>query len=252
MTTYNIVNPAAMQAGQPEDISIVLANLQTIAAIINGSLDDANLSPAAAIAASKLAGYPNDPLKVLIGDGSWGSPAGSAGYGTVLPATPADGREYILVDSLTNPTYAWRFRYNAGSSSPYKWEFIGGTEANAYISPDQTLTTTGAWTDLATVGPSFVVPRAGDYDISISAAGYNSAANIQSYIGAGIGAWTTPGLAIVQVSRIAAQLDTAYFGSVRLAALASGAEIRMRYYLVAASTVHYSARRLTVVPVRVG
>ena len=50
-----------------------------------------------------------------------------AGYGTILPASPIDGQEYTLVDSLTNPSYQWRFRWNAGSSSAYKWEFVGGT-----------------------------------------------------------------------------------------------------------------------------
>ena len=42
-------------------------------------------------------------------------------YGTTLPASPVDGQEAILVDSVTNPTYQWRFRYNAGSTSAYKW-----------------------------------------------------------------------------------------------------------------------------------
>jgi hypothetical protein len=69
-------------------------------------------------------------------------------YGTTLPAAPFDGQEAILVDSLTNPNYQWRFRYNAGSSSAYKWEFIGGPpKFTAGVSP-----TTG-----------IVAPRAGDY-----------------------------------------------------------------------------------------
>jgi len=168
MTTYNIVNPAGMVAGQPEDISIVLANLQTIAAIINGSLDDANLSPSAAIAASKLAGYPGDVAKVLKGDGTWAAIAATTSYGTALPATPTDGREHILVDSLTAPTYQWHFRYNAGATGPYKWEYVGGTPFFHAVDVTENMATVGPQ-DLATVGPQFTVPRDGEYFFEISA-----------------------------------------------------------------------------------
>ena len=75
MTAYNVINPSSMQAGQPEDISVVLSNLNAIAAVINGGLDNSNLSAAAAIVASKLAGYPSDGTKFLKGDGTWAAPA---------------------------------------------------------------------------------------------------------------------------------------------------------------------------------
>jgi hypothetical protein len=55
MTTYNVVSPSAMVAGQPEDVSVVLANFNAIAAILNGNLDNGNLNAAAAIVASKIA-----------------------------------------------------------------------------------------------------------------------------------------------------------------------------------------------------
>jgi len=42
------------------------------------------------------------------------APAPSIPYGTSLPTAPVDGQEAVLVDSVTNPTYQWRFRYNAG------------------------------------------------------------------------------------------------------------------------------------------
>src|SRR6516164_9624771 len=61
--------------------------------------------------------YPNPTLKIP--------------YGTTLPASPVDGQEAILVDSITNPTYQWRLRYNAGSTSAYKWEFVGGPDSSA-------------------------------------------------------------------------------------------------------------------------
>src|SRR5262245_16485484 len=86
-------------------------------------------------------------------------------YGTSFPASPADGAEFVLVDSVTAPTYTWRFRYNAGSTSPYKWEYIGGTPARHDIQTDQLVQSTTP-ADLATVGPTLTIPRAGDYDVA--------------------------------------------------------------------------------------
>src|SRR5215471_18677620 len=82
MGTYNIVNPAALVAGQPEDISVLLANLQAIQSVLNGGVDNSNIAAAAAIVASKIAGYPSDATKYLRGDGTWG----------IVPPPVATGR----------------------------------------------------------------------------------------------------------------------------------------------------------------
>jgi len=84
-------------------------------------------------------------------------------YGTSFPTSPWIGQEYILVDSTSNPSYQWRFRYNYFSSSSYKWEFIGGTPRHATAS-------IGGWSAIGAAGwtgnnPTFTLPRAGDYDI---------------------------------------------------------------------------------------
>jgi len=71
MTTYNVVSPGAMVAGQAEDISVILSNFQAIAAVLNGNLDNSNLAPGAAIVPSKLAGYPALSSVFLRGDGAW-------------------------------------------------------------------------------------------------------------------------------------------------------------------------------------
>jgi hypothetical protein len=60
------------------------------------------------------------------------------GYSTSLPGSPYDGQVYTLVDSTTTPTYQWTFRYNAGSSSSFKWEFVGGAPAYAAVETAQT------------------------------------------------------------------------------------------------------------------
>ena|SRR5215831_8195847 len=98
----------------------------------------------------------------------WPPASGGASYGTTLPSNPVDGQEAVLVDSVTNPTYQWRFRYNAGSTSAYKWEFVGGSGVVAeYSTPPQTISPAGAWTTVPQ--PSFTIPRAGEYAMSLSA-----------------------------------------------------------------------------------
>ena len=41
------------------------------------------------------------------------------------PGLPVDGQEFTLVDSLTAPTYSWRFRYMASMTDSYKWVLSG-------------------------------------------------------------------------------------------------------------------------------
>ena len=78
MTAFNVVNRASMVAGQPEDISPVLANFDALAALLNGNLDNSNFNAAGALALSKLAGYPTDGTKFARGDGTWAAPSGGA------------------------------------------------------------------------------------------------------------------------------------------------------------------------------
>jgi hypothetical protein len=82
----------------------------------------------------------------------WPGGTSPLAYGTSLPASPYDGQEAILVDSTTNPTYFWRFRYNAGSVNAYKWEFIGGPWLTIYVDTGEATTSTTP-VDLATIGP---------------------------------------------------------------------------------------------------
>jgi len=89
--------------------------------------------------------------------------AADAGFGTAFPTTPVDGMEFTLVDSLTAPTYAWRFRYVASITDAYKWVFVGGSPMHAEASASQSTTST-SFVDL-TGGPSLVLPRTGIYEV---------------------------------------------------------------------------------------
>lgn len=122
LTTYNIVSPGALVAGQPEDISVVLANFQAIATILNGGIDNANINAAAAIALSKLAGYPSDATKFARGDGSWASPPASAGGFIDLRnprITSLAGNSFFTTLGLTD----WDFGH---------WEFVKDVDGKVY------------------------------------------------------------------------------------------------------------------------
>jgi hypothetical protein len=93
-------------------------------------------------------------------------PPGEA-YGTSLPASPSDGQSAVLVDSTTNPTYTWRFRYNNGSTSAYKWEFVGGVPwAASYLGATQAISTVGSY---VVALPQLTLPRAGEYVFDLTA-----------------------------------------------------------------------------------
>jgi hypothetical protein len=172
----------------------------------------------------------------------------TASYGTTLPGSPVDGQEAILVDSTTNPTYQWRFRYNTGSSSAYKWECVGGVPARVSVVTDESMATSSAWVDLATVGPSFVVPRAGDYDVLFGSDCYVNTTTGQLFIGPAIAAGT-PGTNIGFVASTSQQ--NLGWSEFRMIGLSASNEIRLRYFQSSALTAHWVARRIGVIPVRV-
>jgi hypothetical protein len=176
--------------------------------------------------------------------------ANAHGHGTSLPASPVDGQEYVLVDSLTNPSYQWRLRYNAGSTSSYKWEFVGGAEAAVVVFTAETTTTLGSWVNVATVGPAFTVPRAGDYLLAFGAFLSKTAADIQVGVGVGIGDFASPD-AQAFISSYAANASLTPYGSRRRDALAASSALRLKYYQSTAGTLTVQNRWLFVKPMRV-
>lgn len=81
-----------------------------------------------------------------------------------LPASPYDGMEVILTDSLTAPTYAWRMRYCAGIADAYKWVCLGGTPKLVRVETDYP----------ANAILSTNVPNAGYYNLGNGATIYDA------------------------------------------------------------------------------
>jgi hypothetical protein len=171
-------------------------------------------------------------------------------YGTTLPANAVDGQEAILVDSLTAPTYRFRFRFNAQSSSPYKWEYVGGTDFWQRVNTNEGTATAGAWLDLATLGPRFVLPRSGDWDVIGSASGSHTASLGTLWIAPWNGT-ATSGAGVMLTTPVANQPFPHQTFTERFAALAAGTDIRMRYYNSVGGSAAWQFRWISVRPVRV-
>lgn len=108
--------------------------------------------------------------KILQQDFASGPP-GNANDGDIWIATKVDGNGTV-----------WQFRFNAGSTSPYRWEFIGGPPLVFQGTPQSTLTA-NVFTTL-TIG-TFTASRAGEYLCPSSGAygAYASIANSTIEIG---------------------------------------------------------------------
>ena len=175
---------------------------------------------------------------------------GTASYGTTLPATPYDGQEAILVDSVTAPTYQWRFRYNAGSTSAYKWEFIGGAMFLATVETSEVAATPVAtWFDLTTLGPDFVAPRAGEYFFECRANIYVTSATGNGSIAVAIPETAVP------TSFVQSAFSTDVWGHDHAsgwnkATMTAGQKARVRY-MQSVANVYFRYRRFTVLPMRV-
>jgi hypothetical protein len=183
----------------------------------------------------------------------WGASAlAKVAYGTNLPGSPGDGQEAILVDDITNPTYQWRFRYNAGSISAYKWEFIGGSVASLAVEANTGINITTLYptfTDLGNV-PGFVAPRAGEYNVLFSANCTNNAAGGSAMIAIKVGS-----AAVVELSVTYIYLNANWYAAlaknVRLTGIAAGDAIRIVYTAYQAGTAGFDRRVMHVQPIRV-
>ena len=166
-------------------------------------------------------------------------------YATTLPASPVDGQEAILVDSLTAPTYSWRFRYNAGSTHAQKWEYTGGAPAVSSVGVG-TSTTVGGITDLSNYGPAITVPRPGVY-LAQGSAGCTH--QVEAQMGLNI---VDEDGATIAYNRIFYANENANVSVQRLCNLSAANEVRLRYTVAGGAGQHtWGGRVLTITPVRV-
>lgn len=191
MSLPNTIALTSIADGSSLTASPVRNNFSDVQTAVNGlisDLDDGALDGDALvwdatnskwIAASKLAaGRPRAPRVV--------TSAMSGGP----PASPVDGDIWIA-SAVDNNGTRWQFQYNAGSSSAYKWEFIGGAPtALLYAASGKafnyaSFSTASPWYWYPTFS-TWTVPRSGDWLVraSIDASITGSAQQLQLAVGA--------------------------------------------------------------------
>jgi hypothetical protein len=163
---------------------------------------------------------------------------------TALPASPGDGDEVVLTDSLTAPTYAWRMKYLAGAA---KWVFVGGAEADSLGTSASTAST--GYTTLAGA-PSITVPAAGSYDISFGFQGYNATTGDDCYMAPKLGAAAASDNDAVHNEHTSGNLSTSA-RTVRKTGIAAAAAIVLQAR-VNAGTGNFNIPWLRVKPVLLG
>jgi hypothetical protein len=171
---------------------------------------------------------------------------------TALPTPLFDGQEIILVDSLTTPTFSWRFRFvNAKPNN--KWVFVGGAPASVLVATSESRGN-AAYGDLATVGPSFTLPVAGIYDITVAChvQGTNGVVG-QAWMAYDIGATpASDNWAFVGIVRTASTAMTSAGQRVYRHAGLGAVAVVSKYKTTAGDAVSFMQRVLEVVPVAVG
>lgn len=251
-----IVADAAIAPGAGE---IVNADVNASAAISYSKLNlatsivNADIGASAAIAASKLGSNAAASGKYLDGNNSWTTLPTSGPtvtYATTPPGSPANGDIWYCVDATTNSTFSWAFRYNSANST-YKWEFIGGSPGLAETTTSET-TNSASYTNLSggATGPSFTVPRAGDYMIETGFNSDTSAGIIQTM------SYDIGGTGAVDADYVRAGLDTTTSNRSSVSrihkqsALAASTALVAKYK-VSSSTGTFTNRFIRVTPIRV-
>jgi len=164
----------------------------------------------------------------------------------VPPATPIEGQLWAMSPVAGT---VWLFRYNAGSASTYKWEFVGGPPLSHEIITDEATGST-TYVDLATVGPQITLPRAGDYEAFFGCKMYNSSAGNNIFAALKRGAAATSDNDYISYTNPANFSESCPARSIRVTGMAASDILKMQYK-TSAATASFSKRFLKVTPVRV-
>jgi hypothetical protein len=177
-----------------------------------------------------------------------------------LPPSPVDGQEIFFLADPTNGV-VWHLKYRAGSSSAYKWEYVGGSAIRHRIDTDETVAEQAslAYVNPATVGPQLALPLAGDYTYAMTANIYvaSETGNAAAYVGLSIAAAVPVAPDVMQwpgwvTGEFGAAVTLNRTGSLLNQPISQA--LLMKYYFAstAAGTAHVRWRELQITPIRVG
>jgi hypothetical protein len=172
---------------------------------------------------------------------------------TVLPLSPFDGQ---VVDFLADDTngIVWRLRYRVSSASSYKWEFVGGAGLHAAVDVRESTSST-AYTNLTTTGPTVTPPLAGDYVIALGGYLFGDTAGTNVLMSFAIGGAVALDASGIDVYGAAVSGGFTNAGNfmreLRAIGLAAGAALTAKYR-VTGGTGSFQERWIRVLPIRVG
>lgn len=168
---------------------------------------------------------------------------------TTLPSGPTEGQQAVLVDSTTTPTYAWVFQWSTAAA---KWLFVGGSPALVAVETSETTGTTFP-TDLATVGPSFTVPRDGTYLLGYGFSGSQpSSGSFTAVGGPKIGGATAAAGDSIAVAVPSATNELVAISRFKtFSGVAASTVVKLQFGSSASGTSTFALRWLSVLPVAV-
>lgn len=179
----------------------------------------------------------------------------------VVSALPGgtDGDEvYYQSAAMALDGVMWHLRYRAASTSIYKWEIVGGgTQLSSEVAAEES-TLSGAFVDLATVGPQITVPLAGDYMVSGFVDAYSVAsADAAPYAAVKFGAAAINGADRVYLYRpgnVAQGFRGGVGGRTFRRTIAANALVKLMYSNAnnTGANVYFGSRVLQIAPIRVG
>jgi hypothetical protein len=167
---------------------------------------------------------------------------------TSVPGSPNDGDEFIYPADASRGV-VWKFKYNSGSGSAYKWEFVGGAAWFDNVDTDET-TASAAYVDLATAGPAIAVPRAGDYEVSWGASMWDSTGGSTCYVAVKKGAAATVDTDAATQTGATAAAGVSVARTKVVFGLAASDTLKLQYK-TSAGTGRFIFRWLSVRPVRI-
>lgn len=171
---------------------------------------------------------------------------------TSLPASPVDGQIIDYQADAANGI-VWRLRYNAASSSPYKWEFVSGSALYAKNESIAAMGGTGSSYSepSGSSGPDITCPLAGDYDVNFGACVQHASTMINISFGICLGVTAQASLVAPTATLAGGGAWNPTWTQDRITVVSPGTVLRMRYqYSSIAWSVGY--RRMSVQPLRVG
>lgn len=171
---------------------------------------------------------------------------------TALPTSPYDGQEVFYQSAAMasdGENIIWHLRYR-GTAGGNGWEFIGGAPWSALVATDQS-TSSSTFGDLATVGPTITVPRAGEYLVTISCRMFPSTSGHAAM------SYAIGGAAALDADTVEIGLGAAVAGSYvtlgrtkKKSGIAANTAITAKYRTAAAASTSFVERFLSVLPVR--